>query len=657
MSTKTSHALITPAQLALGFAILWFAIGHGTNVGLSVVLERSGAAALPGLMVLNAVVLAVGTATVSILGRGAALRSLTVSLLLAAALVGVFAIGERSHARWSATGLYVIGSIIGDLCVALFWSLANELFDARLAKQVFPRVGAAGTAGAALAGVLARVAGDALGTRGLTALWGASLLATAAWAIRTELRARTSLPAGVTPSPRMSRTRTKPPAQRADRTFVWALTLGFIVMTIVTYVGRCLYSWCLSDAYGTNAVAISKLNGLLNAIASVATALVQLFVAPLLLARWGIRRTMLVYPAALLLIFGLLVVHPGLAGGIAVFFATSVLRRAVQGPIENVLPTGLTAKDASRTVLLLTAVGTPVGMLLAGATLILGKAGQATSVAALGFVVSALLVAAGLWRAVAYRDALRIRLSKGGSDLHHRLLSRMASTEEMQSVLVEDLRPEDPALVKRLETLVRAQHEREGAPLGPWHAESALGKIALARLAEAYRLHASLERLPPGRSDDARWIGARELWVGSIRNRIKEDVRVVILVLRATTGNADLDRISRRVFDADARARAAAVEILDALCPQDLRPLLVPLVEQVGMAAAAQRANRQFGAPASDPIEELLAVPDPWIRACTAYALHWLDVKPYRARLIALRESADAFLQVAVEHALADATS
>jgi HEAT repeat protein len=89
-----------------------------------------------------------------------------------------------------------------------------------------------------------------------------------------------------------------------------------------------------------------------------------------------------------------------------------------------------------------------------------------------------------------------------------------------------------------------------------------------------------------------------------------------------------------------------------ALCPADLRPLLLPLVEQVGMTVAVERASQRFGAPAADPIEDLLEIPDVWIRACTAYALHWLDVRPYRARLIALSESTDPFLRLAIAHAL-----
>jgi hypothetical protein len=626
-------------QFALGFGLLWFAMALGLNVGLSVILERAGASALPALTLVNAMALAAGTAIASA-RRRVPLRTLFFYLLGSAVGVAICAIGESSRTRWSATTLYIVSSVVCDICVALFWSHANAIFDTRSAKQAFPRIGAAGTVGAALAGLAALALGGALGTRGLIFPWVASLLAAAAWALRFDAHAR-AIPSAVR-GVRATHRKLLP----QDRALVLALAIGFVMMTVGTYVGRYLYSWSLSHTYGNDAVAITKLNGLLNAISSVAAALIQLVVMPLLLTRWGIRKAMIIYPIALLFTFGWLAVDPGLGGGIAIFFATNVLRRAVQGPIETVLPTGLLATDASRTVMFMTAVGTPAGMMLASAVLLVGRASQASSVALMGLAISVLFAVVVPWRGVAYRNALGLRLAKGGSDLRQRLLANLAPTQE-ESMLIDDLHAEDPALIQRLETFVRAH----GAATS-WRPDGSLEKIALARLAEAYRLHASLARLPEAAPDDARWTEARELWIGSVRHRIGEDLRAVILVLRATTGNVELDRISRRIFDADARARSAAIEILDALCPDDLRPLLLPIVEKDGMTLAAEKASQRFGAPALDPIDDLLAVPDVWIRACTAYALQWLDVAPYRARLSAMKDDIDPFLRLAVAKAL-----
>jgi hypothetical protein len=654
VSGAADRRSVTAGQLAAGLSIISFAVALGLNVGLSVVLERSGAAALPGLTLLNGLLLGGATATVSVLGRGVAARSLGLSLALAAALVAVAALGDRAAPRWSAGALYLVASVLGDLSAALFWSLANELYDARTAKQVFPRVGAAGTAGAAIAGLVARAAGDALGARGLLALWIASLLASAVWALRLALRARTALPGAHVAAPRRGLRGGAGPARARpeDAALVRALAIGFVLVISVTSVGRFLYSASLAEVYGADAVAIAKLNGGLNAFASVATAPIQLLVTPLLLARWGIRGTMFVYPVSLALVFCLLGVHPGLAAGVAAFFVTSVVRRAVQGPVESVLPTGLVPADASRAVLLLTAIGAPAGMLLAGGGLMLGRSGHTRPVVVLGLVLAALLVVVAAWRARAYRSALRLRLAKGGSDLHALLLGSLAVTHDARSLMVEQLDPGDPQLVERLRTVVRARRQEDAGPR-PWDPRGPLARIVLARIAEAYRLHGALARLPASGGD-----GAIELLRGAIRHRLADGVLAVILALQAATGERDLDRISRRIFDRDPRARSAAVEILDVLCPPDLRGLFVPLVEQVGIDAAAEKAARRFGPPGPDPIEDLLEVPDPWLHACAIYALgsiRSIDPARYRARLEALRPGADPFVAVAIAHALGEA--
>lgn len=654
---------VTPAQLAFGLSLIAFTVALGQNVGLSLVLERSGAEALPPLTVVNGVLLGATTATVSFLGRGLAARSLGICMTLAAALVGLAVLGGRAAPAASAATLYLVANVLGDLSAALFWSLANELYDPRAAKQVFPRVGAAGTAGAALAGLVARALGDVLGERGLVVWWVISLVAAAAWALRLARGGGTELlPARLAREPSRSRRNADAkrsgagarPSRPEDVALVRALALGLIVVIAVTTVGRYLYSASLAKTYGADAVAIAKLNGTLNTIASVATALVQLLVTPLLLGRFGIRAAMFVYPVSLVIVLVVLGIAPTLGVAVAVFFVTSVIRRGIQGPVESVLPTGLVPAAASRAVLLLTAIGAPVGMLLGGACSMLGgvgRGGSTNAVAMVGVALSVFLVAVAAWRARAYRSALRVRLAKGGSDLRQLLLGATVATRDVDALVVEELDAADPELVARLRTLARARARRDDARVAAthWDPTSPLATIAVSRIADAYRLHAALARLPASTRTQA----ARELLVGAIEHRIADDVLAVIFAVQASTGNADLDRVSRRVFDRDVRARSAAVEILDAASPADLRGFLVPLVERVGLDGARAKAARRFGAPSTDPVDDLLDVPDPWIRACTIYALDAEGVMRHRTRIEALADAPDRFVAAAVEDALA----
>ena len=171
-----------------------------------------------------------------------------------------------------------------------------------------------------------------------------------------------------------------------------------------------------------------------------------------------------------------------------------------------------------------------------------------------------------------------------------------------------------------------------------------------ARLRESYRLHAALKRLPP--------LAARkeleELWRGAVRHRLSENVAVILTALRAGTRQPDFDRISLRVLDADRRVRAAAVEILDSVCPESLRPLVVPLLEEEGLSEGERAARRRYGDdPVTDPVAALLEVPDDWVRACTAYAVAHLDPSPYLPQLRAGKDAADRCLAFACSYALA----
>ena len=52
------------------------------------------------------------------------------------------AIGLQLHVKWISWGLYFWSGVFGLVLVAEFWLLANDLFDAREAKRLFPIIGA-----------------------------------------------------------------------------------------------------------------------------------------------------------------------------------------------------------------------------------------------------------------------------------------------------------------------------------------------------------------------------------------------------------------------------------------------------------------------------------------------------------------------------------
>ena len=79
------------------------------------------------------------------------------------ALLIVFSLLLRTGAEWVTVAFYVFGQILGVLLISQFWTVANDVYDARQAKRLFGFIGAGaslgGFAGAAVVAVIVREVG------------------------------------------------------------------------------------------------------------------------------------------------------------------------------------------------------------------------------------------------------------------------------------------------------------------------------------------------------------------------------------------------------------------------------------------------------------------------------------------------------------------
>lgn len=73
---------------------------------------------------------------------------------LFALLFGIFWVLEKDHAKWVYTAIYIYVEVMGALALVQFWTLANELFNAREAKRLYGLIGAGGTGANIVAGLL-----------------------------------------------------------------------------------------------------------------------------------------------------------------------------------------------------------------------------------------------------------------------------------------------------------------------------------------------------------------------------------------------------------------------------------------------------------------------------------------------------------------------
>ena len=74
-----------------------------------------------------------------------------------------------------AVGLYVFGQILGILLISQFWTLANDIYDARQAKRLFGFIGGGASLGGALGSGLTRYLAERVGTIDLLLLSAAAV--------------------------------------------------------------------------------------------------------------------------------------------------------------------------------------------------------------------------------------------------------------------------------------------------------------------------------------------------------------------------------------------------------------------------------------------------------------------------------------------------
>jgi AAA family ATP:ADP antiporter len=78
---------------------------------------------------------------------------------------------------WVSVAFYFFSALAGSLLISQFWTLANDLFDARQAKRVFGFIGGGASLGGIVGSKLASLYSVRLGTNNLILVGGAMLLA------------------------------------------------------------------------------------------------------------------------------------------------------------------------------------------------------------------------------------------------------------------------------------------------------------------------------------------------------------------------------------------------------------------------------------------------------------------------------------------------
>jgi hypothetical protein len=309
---------------------------------------------------LLAVVLAVVGGLADRLERRRILASLAiVSGLVVAGLAALSMVMPRAAA---------IGTLIGGKQLAAatdlaFWVVIAERLDARRSRRMLPILAATGGVGAALgAGLVIPIAAGA-GERGVLLCGAALLLLAGLGAARMQATRRAAAPAQM----RALIARSWRDGARAVRRHPLARHLA-IVVGIAGVFGSLVY-FALGVAVaeeGGSAADLAAMLGGVRGVGQAITLVVQLVLAPRLLARMGTGHALLLAPFVALSAGLGLVIAPILAVAIAAQISTRVLDGGIETPAEKLAQTLLPSAVRGRVAGFLDGTAKRAGAVLGG---------------------------------------------------------------------------------------------------------------------------------------------------------------------------------------------------------------------------------------------------------------------------------------------------
>lgn len=221
--------------------------------------------------------------------------------------------------------LYVWSSFFGLFVIANFWLLANQLYDTRTAKRVFPILGAGAITGGIVGGWTAQLATRIGAVDLLPIIAGGFLLsaalAVAAWRFRDPA------------APTLARTAATPLVHatfgegfrlvRRHRYLLFVASL-LLLATVTTTLIELEVKGVAKEHFGSDRDLMAAFFGRLIRTLSIVSLIVQLLVTPTFLRRFGVGRALLVLPSALALGALAIVFHAAL--GIPAIAAVAVAK-------------------------------------------------------------------------------------------------------------------------------------------------------------------------------------------------------------------------------------------------------------------------------------------------------------------------------------------
>jgi ATP/ADP translocase/HEAT repeat protein len=549
----------------------------------------------------------------------------------------------RADAAWIFPAFYVWAEVVSNLFIVQFWTMANDLHDARSAKRLFGTIGSARPLGTVLVGLGTGVVVRAIGTAQLLFVLIALMAGIAALAtvIGREPRAEHAARAGAQPR------RRGPPPRIAGDPYVRSLALVILLVFIALTVGDFQFKAIARATYRGDALA--QFFSLFYAGTGIVSFVFQVAVTPRLLARRGVGWGLATMPAVFATATAGLLAFPKLALATVLKFSDNGLQYTIHETTLQALYVPFAPEVKARTRAFLDAVVKPLSYGAGGLVLVLVAQHfrpEQLAVVTLPVVVAWLAMIPVVRRR--YLRNLEVTLSaRGALALDHEylldsagrdVLIRMLSTGEPRQVLValeqlagdhsEEFTRAVDGLASHPDPTVRAAALTQLAGLpgsAPARARAGLddpeprvraaAAAAFAVLARDDAVESLVPRLADPSADVRVAVLAGLLLHGGIEGGIDGGARLATLL--ASTRKADRAEAARALSALGPAAYRPLRRLLDDPEPAVRRaalraapgvadPRLVPvLVDMLGDAACRRRAGQALvavGEPAVGPL-------------------------------------------------------
>jgi len=315
--------------------------------------------------------------------------------LFAAAFVALWLVERRGGTSWVYAALYVYVEVMGALTLVQFWTLCNELFNAREAKRLYGIIGAGGTLSNVIIGLLTAKIALLYGASALLPMCAVlllgcgvtSFLAGAAGRERLFARAASGRPSSAVRSGGFTRVAQNPHL----RSVALLAAITFFTTTLVDFDFKVI------SAQSFQKDQLAAYFGRFYAVVGVLAVAMQLFGTGRILNRAGVIGALSMLPASLLLSNGALVLFPGLWAASMAKGADTLFRYSVNDATTQILYLPVSPQARAPAKAFIDGVVKPLAIGLGGLVLLGYRRWIGENVDSLAWVT---LVLCGAWMAV-----------------------------------------------------------------------------------------------------------------------------------------------------------------------------------------------------------------------------------------------------------------